>query len=314
MAARARTARIWSCRSSATSPDRRRFAASASISSSAARRCRRSISRMSSSICFAARATPSGSISNVETLPVDSNSTFIRSVPPDNGGLGGTFTFMSGGGSAITSNSYISVSVRDSAGVNVVRTTTDSAGTLVTKADDRLESHARGPRRSSCSGHSGRARTVCFARERTARIVLPRATRRCSVAPRSVRTRRSASGARDRWSSKCGDVGVGPCVDSRVARGVQRRQAAIVSAGDRDDEDRRMEVGGDGGRGKREGEEGRCPSSPIPIPRSPCPTIQIPRFARDDKILTSARTDSRPCSRHIARRPRPPARRRTTRA
>jgi len=31
------------------------------------------------------------------------------------------------------SNGYISVSVRDSAGVNVVRTTTDSAGTLVTK-------------------------------------------------------------------------------------------------------------------------------------------------------------------------------------
>ena len=70
---------------------------------------------------------------NVEALPVDSNSRFIRSVPPDNGGLGGSFTFMSGGGSAITSNGYISVSVRDSAGVNVVRTTTDSAGTLVTK-------------------------------------------------------------------------------------------------------------------------------------------------------------------------------------
>ena len=71
--------------------------------------------------------------SNVGALPIDSNSTFIRSVPPDNGGLGGTLTFMNGGGSAITSNSYVSVSVRDSAGVNVVRTTTDSAGTLVTR-------------------------------------------------------------------------------------------------------------------------------------------------------------------------------------
>jgi hypothetical protein len=75
---------------------------------------------------------------NVETLPVDSNSTFIRSVPPDNGGLGGALTFMSGGGSAFTSNGYISVSIRDSAGVNVVRTTTDSAGTLVTK--ERIDS------------------------------------------------------------------------------------------------------------------------------------------------------------------------------
>ena len=71
--------------------------------------------------------------SNVSTLPVDSNSTFIRSVPPDNGGIGSTFTFMSGGGFAVTSSSYISVAVRDSGGVNIVLTTTDSAGTLVTK-------------------------------------------------------------------------------------------------------------------------------------------------------------------------------------
>ena len=72
--------------------------------------------------------------SNVSALPIDSNSTFIRSVPPDNGGLGGAFTFITGGPSGgFASNTYVSISTRDSAGVTVVRTTTDSAGTLVTK-------------------------------------------------------------------------------------------------------------------------------------------------------------------------------------
>jgi len=70
---------------------------------------------------------------NVETLPVDSGSTFIRSVPPDNGLFGGAFTITNGTSVTLGSNSYVSVAVRDSGGVSVVRTTTDSAGTLVTK-------------------------------------------------------------------------------------------------------------------------------------------------------------------------------------
>jgi hypothetical protein len=70
---------------------------------------------------------------NVETLPVDSTSTFIRSVPPNNGAFGGTFTFLSGGAPTAISNAYFSVAVRDSGGVRVVQTQTDSAGTRVTK-------------------------------------------------------------------------------------------------------------------------------------------------------------------------------------
>ena len=71
--------------------------------------------------------------SNVETLPVDSTSMFIRSVPPNNGPFGGALTFLSGGVQSNISNAYYSVSVRDSGGVSIVRTQTDSAGTLVTK-------------------------------------------------------------------------------------------------------------------------------------------------------------------------------------
>src|SRR6185503_2630533 len=56
---------------------------------------------------------------NVETLPLDSNSTFIRSVPPDNA-LGGALTFLSNGASNFGSYTYVSIGVRDSAGVNVV--------------------------------------------------------------------------------------------------------------------------------------------------------------------------------------------------
>jgi hypothetical protein len=84
--------------------------------------------------------------SNVDMLPIDSNSTFIRSVPPDNGTLGGLYTFMSGGAAGgVVSNSYVSISVRDSGGVNVVRTTTDSSGTLVTKETIDSSRTARRP-------------------------------------------------------------------------------------------------------------------------------------------------------------------------
>ena len=71
--------------------------------------------------------------SNVEALPVDSTSMFIRSVPPNNGPFGGALTFLSGGPPGTISNTYYSVAVRDSGGVRIVQTQTDSAGKLVTK-------------------------------------------------------------------------------------------------------------------------------------------------------------------------------------
>ena len=81
---------------------------------------------------------------NVETLPVDSTSMFIRSVPPDNGMLG-TALSMFGSSFAGSSNSY-SVRVVDSAGVSIVwTTTTDSAGRSVTA---RTIDSTNGPRRS----------------------------------------------------------------------------------------------------------------------------------------------------------------------
>lgn len=69
---------------------------------------------------------------NVETLPIDSGSTFIRSVPPNGDMFGGMMSFMSGGTGNIATNSY-SVSISDSAGLRVIRTTsTDSTGQAVT--------------------------------------------------------------------------------------------------------------------------------------------------------------------------------------
>jgi len=67
---------------------------------------------------------------NVETLPLDSTSTFIRSVPPADGGR---FFFGNPGyvGSTVSTN-YYSVQVRDSAGMSIIYTTSDSAGRLVT--------------------------------------------------------------------------------------------------------------------------------------------------------------------------------------
>jgi hypothetical protein len=72
---------------------------------------------------------------NVSTLPIDSTSTFIRSIPPTNG-FGRMFTTltsqgMSFGSSPITNN-YYSVQVVDSGGVSIVLTTSDSAGKPVT--------------------------------------------------------------------------------------------------------------------------------------------------------------------------------------
>jgi len=73
---------------------------------------------------------------NVETLPLDSTSTFIRSVPPDNG-FGGIFRVVTSSGmmfgsSSLSTNNY-SVQVMDSGGVHVILTTTsDSAGRPVT--------------------------------------------------------------------------------------------------------------------------------------------------------------------------------------
>ena len=72
---------------------------------------------------------------NVETLPIDSTSTFIRSVPP-NSGFGGMLSIvtspgMSFGSSPLTNN-YYSVQVIDSLGVSIILTTSDSAGKPVT--------------------------------------------------------------------------------------------------------------------------------------------------------------------------------------
>ena len=69
---------------------------------------------------------------NVETLPLDSTSTFIRSVPPNNF-IGGPVSIISGGMPAfVGTNNYYSIAVRDSAGVTIIQTTSDSAGHPVT--------------------------------------------------------------------------------------------------------------------------------------------------------------------------------------
>jgi hypothetical protein len=72
--------------------------------------------------------------SNVATLPIDSTSTFIRSVPPDNG-PGSVFSVLTSsvpfGSTQMVSSSY-NVSVVDSGGVYIVLATHDSAGAPVT--------------------------------------------------------------------------------------------------------------------------------------------------------------------------------------
>jgi len=69
---------------------------------------------------------------NVETLPVDLTSMFIRSVPAG-GGVPFTMTAPAGPPAVVLNgNNYYSVQVVDSGGVKVVTTTTDSAGRTVT--------------------------------------------------------------------------------------------------------------------------------------------------------------------------------------
>jgi hypothetical protein len=69
---------------------------------------------------------------NVETLPTDSTSTFIRSVPPSSG-FGSMFNIVTQGAvfGSMASNNY-SVQVIDSGGVHIVLTTSDSAGRPIT--------------------------------------------------------------------------------------------------------------------------------------------------------------------------------------
>ena len=66
---------------------------------------------------------------------MDSTSTFIRSVPPNNG-LGGMFSIMTSQGmsfgSSPVTNNYYSVQVIDSGNVHIILTTSDSAGKPVT--------------------------------------------------------------------------------------------------------------------------------------------------------------------------------------
>ena len=72
---------------------------------------------------------------NVQALPIDSTSTFIRSVPPVGLALGTAVSILGGPPFAIASGSSRSYSVRvvDSAGVSIVSTTTtDSTGKEVT--------------------------------------------------------------------------------------------------------------------------------------------------------------------------------------
>ena len=77
---------------------------------------------------------------NVATLPLDSTSTFIRSVPP--GGRGLTFVGAPMFSLGSTSGTSYSVEVRDSAGMRIVLTTRDSAGQRVTT---RTIDSTRGP-------------------------------------------------------------------------------------------------------------------------------------------------------------------------
>jgi hypothetical protein len=72
---------------------------------------------------------------NVATLPIDSTSTFIRSVTPSGGYAPGSGMYTNGPGSmvAVGPTGYYSVQVIDSGGVRIITTTTDSAGQRVTK-------------------------------------------------------------------------------------------------------------------------------------------------------------------------------------
>ena len=78
---------------------------------------------------------------NVETLPIDSTSMFIRSVPQNGDLLGGVMTFFQGAGANVATRD-LSVSIADSGGVRVIRTTTiDSTGRPVTTS--QIDTSAR---------------------------------------------------------------------------------------------------------------------------------------------------------------------------
>jgi hypothetical protein len=86
---------------------------------------------------------------NVGALPIDSTSMFIRSVPPFGTAFGSAISVLGGSPFAIASGSSRSYSVRvvDSAGVNIIATTTtDSTGKAVTT---RTIDSTTGPRRSA---------------------------------------------------------------------------------------------------------------------------------------------------------------------
>jgi hypothetical protein len=68
---------------------------------------------------------------NVAELPMDSTSTFIRSVPPGGDGALRLATSLVGG-VGVGSTTFYSVEVRDSAGVKIILTSRDSAGQRVT--------------------------------------------------------------------------------------------------------------------------------------------------------------------------------------
>lgn len=69
---------------------------------------------------------------NVATLPLDSTSTFIRSVPPT-GRFGGRFVIRGGGSTSVPAGGIRSIQLRDSGGVRIVQIVQDSAGTSVTR-------------------------------------------------------------------------------------------------------------------------------------------------------------------------------------
>jgi hypothetical protein len=102
---------------------------------------------------------------NVGALPIDSTSTFIRSVPPFGTAFGATISILGGPSFAISSGASRSYSVRvvDSAGVSIVSTTTtDSTGREVTT---RSIDSTVGPRRSALEIFRGlRARDDSIAR------------------------------------------------------------------------------------------------------------------------------------------------------
>lgn len=70
---------------------------------------------------------------NVATLPLDSTSTFIRSVPPTARFGSGRLNFSGSGGVSLPTGGIVSIQIRDSAGVRVAQIVQDSAGAPVSR-------------------------------------------------------------------------------------------------------------------------------------------------------------------------------------